>query len=84
MHLYCARHVQSMLLSVKNWLQVAPNINTLKGTVFAVIRFLSFFLIVIKNCYGIRNHVWKFQISTMKIVPVAHIWSLCVIRIIMT
>ena len=55
-----------------------------KATVLEVIRFLSFFLIVFKNCYGIGNNVWKFQVSTMKIVPVAHIWSLCIIRIIMT
>ena len=41
------------------------------------------FLIVFKNCYGIRNYAWKFQVSTMKIVPVASIWSLCIIRIMM-
>ena len=35
-----------------------------------------------KNRYGIWNNVWKFQVSTMKIVPVARIWSLGVIRII--
>ena len=54
-----------------------------KGTVFAVIRFLTFFLII-KNHYIIGNNVWKFQVSTMKIVPVARIWSSCVIRIIKT
>ena len=37
-----------------------------------------------KNCYGIVNNVWKFQVSTMKILPVARIWSSCGIRIIMT
>ena len=42
------------------------------------------FLIVINNCYGIGKNVWKFQVSMMKIVPVACIWSLCIIRIIMT
>ena len=35
-----------------------------------------------KNRYGIGNNVWKFQVSTMKIVPVARIWSLGVTRII--
>ena len=30
------------------------------------------FFIVIKNCYGIGNNVWKFQVSKMKIVPVAN------------
>ena len=40
------------------------------GTILVVIRFLSFILIVIKNCYGARNNVWKFQVSTLKIVPV--------------
>ena len=54
-----------------------------KGTVLVVIK-LSFFLIVIKNCYGIANNIWKFQVSKMKIVPVAGIWSSCVISIIMT
>ena len=34
-----------------------------------------FFLILIKNCYGIGNNVWKFQVSMMKIVPVSRIWS---------
>ena len=35
-----------------------------------------FFLVVINYCYGIGNNVWKFQVSTMKILPVARIWSL--------
>ena len=35
-----------------------------------------------KNSHGIGNNVWKFQVSTMKIVPVARIWSLGVTRII--
>ena len=39
-----------------------------------------FVLIFIINCYGIGNNVWKFQVSTMKIVPVARVWSICVIR----
>ena len=43
-----------------------------KGTVPAVIRFF-FFLIMCKNCYGIGNNVLKFQVATMKIVPVARI-----------
>ena len=41
----------------------------LRGPYLVVIRFLSFFLIVIKNCYGIGINVWKFEASTMKIVP---------------
>ena len=56
----------------------------LKGTVPEVIRYLSFFLNVFKSCYGIGNNVWKFQVSMMKIVPVARIWSLWAIHIIMT
>ena len=28
-----------------------------------------------KNYYGIGNNVWKFQVSMIKIVPVARIWS---------
>ena len=55
-----------------------------KVTVLEIIRFLWFFLIEFKNCYGIRNKIWKFQVSTMKIVPVACIWSSCIIRIMMT
>ena len=39
---------------------------------------------MIKNCYGIRNNVWKFQVSMMKIVPVSCIWSSCIIRIMKT
>ena len=39
---------------------------------------------VINNYYGIGNNAWKFQVSTMKIVSVARIWSLCVIRMMMT
>ena len=35
-----------------------------------------------KNRYGIGINVWKFQVSTMKIVHVARIWSLGVTRII--
>ena len=35
-----------------------------------------------KNRYGIGNNVWKFQVFTMKIVPVARIWSLGITRII--
>ena len=54
-----------------------------KGTVPEVIRYI-YFLIVFKDCYGIWNNVWKFQVSMMKIVTVARIWSACVIRIIMT
>ena len=46
--------------------------------------FIIFLLIAIKNCYGIGNNVWKFQVSTMKIVPVSHIWSSCFICILMT
>ena len=57
---------------------------SLNGPASEVIRFLSFFFIVFKNCYGIRNNVLKFQVSTMKIAPVARIWSWCVIHIIMT
>ena len=38
---------------------------------------------LINNCYGIGNNVWKFQVSLMKIMPLAHIWSLCVIGGIM-
>ena len=50
-----------------------------------MIWFLSFvFFILIKNYYGIGNNVWKFPVSTMKIVPVACIWSSCGIRIMMT
>ena len=45
----------------------------LKGTVPVEIRFLAFFLNVIKIHYGVGNNVQKFQVSTMKIVPVAHI-----------
>ena len=52
-----------------------------KGNVLVVIRFLSFFLIVIKIHYDIGNNVWKFQVSTMKIVPVAAIQNSCVYRI---
>ena len=46
--------------------------------------FLRLYLNVINNCYDIGNNVWKFHVSTMKIVPVARIWSSCVIRIMMT
>ena len=58
-------------------------IGLLKDTIPVEIRF-DFFLIVIQKFYGIGNNVWKFQVSTMKIVPVECIWSLCIIRIIMT
>ena len=37
----------------------------------------------IKFFYGIGNTVWKFQVSTMKIVPVARIWN-SFIHIMMT
>ena len=54
-----------------------------KDTVTEIIRFISFFfLLLFKNCYGIGNNVWKLQVSTMKIVPVARIWSSFVIHII--
>ena len=53
-----------------------------KDTVLVVIRFHLLF-IVIHNCYGIRNNTWKFHVSTMKIVPVARIWSSCVIHMMM-
>ena len=59
-------------------------VSGVKGTVLEVIRFSSFFKNVFKNYYGIGNNVWKFQVSTMKIVLVASIWSSCVISIIMT
>ena len=36
---------------------------------------------MIKNCNGISNNVWKFQVSMMKILPMASIWSSCVICI---
>ena len=56
----------------------------LKMTVKEGIRFEEFFLIVCKNCYGSGNNVWKFQVSMMKIVPMACIWSSFVICIMMT
>ena len=56
----------------------------IRGLYLQQLDFYSFILIVIKNCYGIGNNVWKFQISTMKIVPVACIWSSCIIFIMMT
>ena len=54
----------------------------LRGPYRQVIKGSSFFLMSFKNRYSIRNNVWKFQVSTMKIVPVACIWSLGVTRII--
>ena len=61
-----------------------PSMN-IKGSVRAEIRFLRFFvLITIKNYYGIWKNVWKFQVSTMKIVAVASIWISCVISIMIT
>ena len=71
-------------LTVTNNSLATLTISLTKETVPEVIIFLSFFLIVFNNCYGIGNNVWKFQVSTMKIVPVACIWSLCIIRITMT
>ena len=56
----------------------------LRGLYRQVIRGSSFFLMSFKNRYGIGNNVWKFQVSTIKIVPVARIWSLGVTRIIMS
>ena len=32
-----------------------------------------FFFKLFKHCYGVRNNVWKFQVYTIKIVPVAHL-----------
>ena len=46
--------------------------------------FAFLFLIFIHNHYGVGNNVWKFQVSTIKIEPVACIWSLWVISIMMT
>ena len=40
-----------------------------------------FVLIFINNCYDIENNAWKFQVSMMKIVPVARIWNSWVVRI---
>ena len=54
----------------------------LRGPYQQVIRGSSFFLMSFKNRYSIGNNDWKFQVSTMKIVPVARIWSLGVMRII--
>ena len=56
----------------------------LRGPYQQVIRGSSFFLMSFKNRYSIGNNVWKFQVSTMKIVSMAHIWSLGVTRIIMS
>ena len=46
----------------------------MKGTIFGGnLIFIIFFKIMIKNCYGIGNNVGKFQVSIMKIMPVARI-----------
>ena len=56
-------------LPYKICLTTAPTL--VKETVLDVIRFLYIFFLVIKNCYGIWNNIWKFQVSTMKTVPMS-------------
>ena len=45
----------------------------LRGQYKFIVGVWHIFLILSNNCYGIVNNVWKFQVSTMKIVPVAPI-----------
>ena len=62
-----SREVRRLLL---DWtLMVAHHKSASRNLIFGTI----FFLILISNCYCIGKNVWKFLVSTMKIVPVARI-----------